>query len=285
MTVTWTRGRTLAAGLTLIALTNAIALSGVAWNRSGEPESRLTLTQRELYRPTHYRFDRDGGGIELRLRWRVLPADPAAVSSAYYRGTPEWMDAAKLASLGFEVSAPPAARRAGRRYERQLPKEAPVVLELDGATYRKALERARARAEKEAAKAAQTGKTGPRTPARMAAKFLEQEEETNSRLFAIDAGPSAEALRGKYPDRTRYAIVRGKVRAYYLNRGKETGWKGYVQIENTQVNVPLEFQEVIASAPRGNRVAGEATGGPAIEVTVAYGKRFEPWILDARPPN
>ncbi|MDH3286256.1 MAG: DUF4824 family protein [Betaproteobacteria bacterium] len=282
MTVTWSRGRTLTAGLTLIALTNAIALGGVAWNRSGEPESRLTMTQRELQQPNHYRFDRDDGGMGLRLRWRVLAADPLAVSYAYDRGAPEWMDTAKLASLGFDVSAPPAARRAGRRYERQLPKDALLVLELDGPAFRKALERARDRAEKEAAKAVQSGKTGRGTPARRAAEFLKQEQEKNSRLFVVDAGPSAEALRAKYPDRTRYAIVRGKVRAYYNNRGKETGWMGYVQVGNTRVNVPLEFQKVIASAPSASPGAGVANREFAIDVLVAFGKRLEPWIVAAR---
>ncbi len=284
MTVTWSRGHTLTAGLAVIVLTNVIALGGVAWNRSGEPESRLTMTQRELQQSNHYRFDRDGGGMGLRLRWRVLAADPLAVPSAYYRGAPEWMDTAKLASLGFDVSAPPAARRAGRRYERQLPKGTLLVLELNGPAYRKALERAREWAEKEAAKAAQSGKTGRGSPARRAAEFLKKEEEKNSRLFVVDAGPSVEALRAKYPDRTRYAIVRGKVRAYYQNRRQESGWTGYVTVENTHVNLPLEFQKVIASSLRAGQVAGAANGGPALEVTVAYGKRFEPWITAVQLP-
>ena len=44
--IAWTRGRTLAAGAALILLTNAVALSGVFINRSGEPESRLMLSER-----------------------------------------------------------------------------------------------------------------------------------------------------------------------------------------------------------------------------------------------
>ena len=44
----WTRGHTLAIGIALIVLTNAVALGGVWWNRSATPESALTLSQREL---------------------------------------------------------------------------------------------------------------------------------------------------------------------------------------------------------------------------------------------
>jgi len=285
MMVTWTRGRTVAAGLALIVLTNAIALGGAAWNRSGEPESKLTLTQRELWQFYPYSFDRDGDGMEVKLRWRTLPADPAAVSSRYRGGTPHWMNAATLASLGFDVSAPPAAWRAGRRYERQLPREALLVLELDGPAYRKALERARERAQDEAEKAKQTGKTGPGTPVHNAATFLKQEEEENSRLFVVDAGLSPEALRAKYPDRTRYAIVRGSVRAYYQSRRTEPGWTGYMELKNASLNVPHEFHSVIASASLGHRMAAAGNGALAVEVTVAFGKRFEPWILDARPSN
>ena len=283
MTLTGSRRHTLIAGLALIALTNAIALGGVAYNRSGEPESVLKLTQRELWQPHGYGLDREEGGLQLSVRWRVLTADPAMAFYADQQGTPEWLDEAKLASLGFDVSQPPAARRASWRYDRQLPKEALVVLELDGPARQKALERARERAAKEAAKGAETGKTGPGTPAQEAAVFLKNEETANSRLFAVDAGPDAQALRAKYSDRTRYAIVQGKVRPYHQSgRGKEARWTGYIEvIENARVNVPLEFRKAVESAPRSIPMAGPTDGGPGFEVRVAFGKRFEPWITAA----
>jgi hypothetical protein len=281
--MTWSRRRTLAAGLVLIALTNAIALGGVAYNRSGEPESVLKLTQRELWQPHGFGLDREEGGLQLSVRWRVLTADPGVAFNAGHQGTPEWLNEAKLAELGFDISPPPATRRASWRYDRQLPKEALVVLELDGPAYQKALVRARERAAKEAAKAAETGKAGPGTPAQQAVVFLKNEETTNSRLFAVDAGPDAQALRAKYPDRTRYAIVQGKVRPYHQSgRGKEARWTGYIEvIQNAQVNVPLEFRKAIEPA----RIAGQrgpaAQGAAPFEVTVAFGKRFEPWITAA----
>jgi hypothetical protein len=59
-------------------------------------------------------------------------------------------------------------------------------------------------------------------------------------------------------------------------------WTGCIEaIPNKQVNVPLEFRKVIKSAPRARPPAGAMSGGPAFEVTVAFGKRFEPWVLAA----
>ena len=158
-----------------------------------------------------------------------------------------------------------------------------IVLEIDGRAYQNALERARARAAKEAEKAAQTGKTGPGTPAEHAATFLKNEESVNSRLFAVDVGLDARTLRAKYPDRTRYAIVRGKVRAsYQFGRGKEAGWTGYIEnIQNGQINVPLEFRRTIERAPRPVPRPAAAADRPAFEATVAFGRRFEPWIVAA----
>ena len=279
----WTRRHTLLAGIALIALTNAIALGGAAWNRGGEPESVLTLSQRELWAPHGSWLDRDGGGLELRLRWRVLTADPAGSFYADMHGAPEWLDEAKLAALGFDVTPPPAVRRAGRRYDRQLPKDAMIVLELDGAARKRALERAKERAKQEAAKAAETGRHGPGNPAQQAALLLKNEETANSRLFAVDAGPDAGALRAKYPDRNRYAIVQGKVRPYYQGgRGNDARWRGTIEvIENARVNVPIELRQALGAAQVARSWGPVVQGDAPFEVTIAFGKRFEPWILAA----
>jgi hypothetical protein len=280
MKLSWSRAHTLVAGLALIALTNAIALGGVGWNRSGEPESVLKLTERELWEPYRYGFGREEGGLQLTLRWRVLPRDPDMVFYGEFQGAPDWLDEAKLKELGFDVSPPPHERRAAWRYDRQLPRETLVVLEFDGPAYQKALERARERAAKEAAKGAATGKTGPGTPAEQTATFLKNEETANSRLFAVDAGRDARALRARYPDRARYAIVQGKVRASYLfGRNKDAWWTGYVEdIHNGQINVPLEFRRAIERAPGPVPRPAAAADRPAFEATVAFGRRFEPWI-------
>ena len=61
--------------LLVILLTNAVALGGAFWNRSGEVESRLMLSQRELRMP-YARFDRENSGFALCAKgpkWRFWP--------------------------------------------------------------------------------------------------------------------------------------------------------------------------------------------------------------------
>jgi hypothetical protein len=271
----------LIAGLALIALTNAVALGGVAWNRSGEPDSVLKLTQRELSNPYIYGIDRESGALTLALSWRVLTDDPnLAPHFLGNYGSPEWLNEAKLAELGFDVSRPARQDRRGRHHERLLPREALIVLEFDGPTWPKAVERGRKYAEKQAAEAGGLpAKPGNFDRAKAAAEALKREETTNSRLFAVDAGLDASALRAKYPDRSRYAIVTGKVRAHRDGTGNKL--KGYVaEIHNIRVNVPLELVPSIGSVPKSHRWAVATPNGPAFEATIAFGKRHEPWLLD-----
>jgi uncharacterized protein DUF4824 len=279
--MTWSRKHTLIAGLALIALTNAVALGGVAWNRSGEPDSVLKLTQRELSQPYRFGFDKENGGLVLDLRWRVLAVDRGKAYYADRYGTPAWLDRAKLASLGFQVAQPPRARGGDGYYDRVLPREALVVLELDGLARETALEQARAWARKEAARAAAgNGNKEALNAAKNAAEFLQREETVNSRLFAVDAGLDAAALRAQYPDRTRYAIVHGSVRAqHHPARGAAGEWTGYIEgIDNGQINVPLEFRKAIGSVPQTSDWEPPAQVGSPFQATVAFGKRFEPWV-------
>ena len=49
---------------------------------------------------------------------------------------------------------------------------------------------------------------------------LVREENESSRLFVIDAGLDSAALRTKYPDRARYAIVQGVITSYSIHYTK-----------------------------------------------------------------
>jgi uncharacterized protein DUF4824 len=281
MTLTWSRRHTLIGGLALIALTNAVALGGVAWNRSGEPDSVLKLTQRELWQPYRSRIDKESGGLELNLRWRVLMTEREWQYADRY-GTPEWLDQAKLASLGFQVSRPPRAH-GDRYYDRLLPREALVVLELDGPVREAVLERARVLAKEAAARAAAEKGKKNEQDAKNAAERLQREETVNSRLFAVDAGLDAAALRAGYPDRARYAIVRGSIRAQYQrDRGAAGLWTGSIErIDNDQINVPLELRRAFGAVPTSSEWETSPQVGPPFQATVAFGKRFEPWIVAA----
>jgi hypothetical protein len=282
MKLNWSRMHTLTAGIALVALTNAVALGGVAWNRSGTPESELKLSQRELWDIYGGRYDRETGGTELMLRWRVLSQEYPLGYYDSHSGALEWLDETKLAALGFDVSKQLDPARESRRYRRLLPREALIVLELDVPAAQKALERARERLAQETAKANAEKDKKEMSRLKMAAEALRSEETSSSRLFAVDAGPDAAALRAKYPDRSRYAIVRGKIRAYPPATGareKDRHWRGYLEsLDSPRVNVPLEFREAAGFARRSIPAPGPVDVGRPLEVTVAFGKRFEPWV-------
>lgn len=280
----WSRRRTLIAGVALIVLTNAVALGGVAWNRSA-PESSLRLTQRELWLP--WSFEAENSGLALRLAWRAPAVEregrPAfEMPYAMYGGTPAWLDEVKLAELGFDVTHTENAATGRARFDKQLPREVLLVLEFDGPAYRQALERMRKfAAAEEALLAANPGKKEFEERAKQAREQLGREEGEASRLFAVDAGLDAAALRAKYPDRARYAIVRGNVRPQfsgYDNRSQVAGYISQLSVES--VNVPHEFRQVLE--PVLQRGAGYPNRKAApYEVTVAFGKRFEPWMTAA----
>ncbi len=284
--IAWTRTRTLIAGISLILLANAVALSGVAYNRSGAPESQLTLSQRELGLPYGGGSSTDNSGIALSLGWRVLNQETEhGFDLSYIRsgGAPEWLDKAKLAELGFDVSQPVDTAAGVRQYAKQLAREVLLVLELNGAAYQQSMQRARQHAAQEAA-ARGTNADSKEYAQRdkNAQEQLGREEQENSRLFVIDAGLHLNALRAKYPDRAKYAIVRGQVRPHLLNPERKARLLGYVSgLSINQITVPFDFRPVFEPLLKAGRGYRHDTTSP-FEVSLAFGKRLEPWMTEAK---
>jgi len=279
-----TRTRFIIAGVALILATNVVALAGVAHNRSGEPESNLKLSQRELSLPYYAINEHDNSGISLSLRWRTLNADsdtPYGFGMHYpgWRGaTSTLLDQAKLAALGFDVSKPVDAAEGRLHYNKLLSKEVLLVLELDGAAYQSALAHAKVAAEHEQSLfAADPGNPKLNEHAKTANERYLQEAQENSRLFVIDAGLDNTALRAKYADRTRYLIVRGQVRPQLNEIDHKPHLSGYIsRLSIDEVNVPLSFRPLFEPMLRESDRRTQST--QHYEVTLAYGKRFEPWI-------
>lgn len=273
--------KTLAAGALLILLANAVALTGVYLNRSGEPDSRLTLSQRELTMPWGWGMAKENSGLALGLNWRVADAG----TGEYYGGgfgrgggTPEWLDAERMAALGFDTAAM-AQDNAGRRVVRQLPREVLLVLELAGPAWQQAQERARQNAARhEAARLANADSKEFAEKAKRAQEQLNREENVDSRLFAIDAGLDRAALRVKYPDRSRYLILKGTLRPQLVTREKKTRLTGYVSaLAVAQINVPHALRPLLEPALRTPRRMADGSGAH-FEATLAVGQRLEPWI-------
>lgn len=273
----WTRWRTTALGVSLIAATNAVALIGVAYNRSGEPESVLALSQREVGKVSEWDFSRENSGLELSLRWRM----PGSNYSGFNYGddvgeeeAPPWIDRARLAALGFDLPDMSDADKRRRHIERQSSRDALVVLELDGPSYLREVERMQRRAKEAQERAVAVPSDAElKRRAEGTKNQLARMEREETRLYVVDAGPDLAALRTKYPDKTRYAIVHAEIRPMIYERKGKVRLSAYVQLANEDIMVPLEYRD----AWERGRGAG-AKPLPA-EVKVAFGKRLEPWIV------
>lgn len=284
----WTRTHTLVAGIVLILATNAMALVGVAYNR-GEPESTLKLTERELHLPYSWGFENENSGIALTLQWRVLTEEGDGLFGlgASYTGfgnAPDWLDKVKLTALGFDASKAQDTPQGRMYYDKLLPKEVLLVLELDGPAYRTALARIRQHLQKEEALLkANAGKKEFEERAKNAKRALYQEERINSRLFIIDADHDVASLRAKYPDRNRYAIVRGQIQPQLVENNRKSKLVGYISgLSVYQINVPALYQQIFEPLQKSaQRNEYDAAVSP-FEVSVAFGKRFEPWITAAK---
>ncbi|WP_273826440.1 MULTISPECIES: DUF4824 family protein [Pseudomonas] len=273
--IKWTTRYTLIAGVTLMLVTQAVVLLGVAHNRSGTPQAVLNLSQRELQLP--YGNDADNSGLSLHLRLRGLHpyenafSDPGDITV--------WLDKDKLASLGFDVSKPYDTQYRGSRYARRFSRPVFLAFEFNGPAYRRAVEKARAYEARVTEKNAREA----------ASRSLAFELKGNSRLFLIDAGLDAQALRAQYPDTRRYLILPGRIEPLVLDSGEDrprllTGRVSEVAADN--INVPAAFSrllEPIRQQISGQRYEDRESDAFGFSATVAFGQRFEPWIVDLAP--
>jgi hypothetical protein len=261
---------TLVAGVGLIVLVNAIVLGGVAYNRSGAPESALRLSERELSSSYRYDGNKENSGLTLALHWRVLPADSHdaqkyAWALASNGGFPDWLNSAKMLALGFEKPTVSQALDGQSRTRQPLPRDVLLVLELDGVAYQAAL-----------ARAVQFSETASAQEKKQASDALKREQGENSRLFVVDAGLDVVALRARYPDRNRYAIVHGQVRPNWAIEKDGAAPVGYISgVSASSLNVPLEWRHVFDGASAVHRDGQTAV---RYAVDVKFGQRLEPWI-------
>lgn len=272
MKLNWSNARSLFAAAGLVIVSNAIALAGVAYNRGGEPDSALQLTERELPIQFWTWPDNENSAVHLQLRWRV----PGAYDGSYYDREADWLTAEQLRGLGFKV--PPAGATVDELewYARQPAREAFLALEYDGPAYRAEMERSRESLRAAEAELAAAGFSNKRlSELRDAArKRVDSEERFASRLFVVAADLDAEALRERYLDRKQYAIVRGRLHAY-SSAGKPVAIIDALSTE--AIRVPHTYRTLVEPYLEN--------GGPYYEdrlpryaATVRFGRRLEPWI-------
>ncbi len=265
--ITLTHKHGLLAGLALILLTNAVALAGVWYNRQGQPESSLLLSERELLRD-HEGPSRENSGLALRLDWRS--PRPAEANNRYER---QPLQQEQLLALGF---APLDEQNPGyyQRYDRR---QVLVVLEFDGPAYQAELQRAAAELQQATERLAKLPDDKELQVALQSAREqLANERQRDSRLFAIDAGLDANNLRQRYADRSRYALVPGTVSVWCDCSGNVRRLTGQInQLHSSSINVPHTWRSTLAKHLPAAYASEER---PSFQARINFGQRLEPWI-------
>lgn len=272
--------KALVAGFAIIVATNVIALGGVAYNRSGEPDAVLDLSERELSIPYYYGVTAENSGLALRINCRI---EEYTLHSGDYNclGTPAWLNKEKLVELGFDTRPPKPyveLASAGNFITRKVF----IVLEYDGAAYQRELTKAEkdlAERQAESAAAPTDQKLAKRVES--AQTKLKNEQNEYSRLFVIDAGLDKNALRKKYADAGRYVIMQALVRPSWVSMTRDNNVPvGYITgLLNGTIHIPLEFRAPFEPFKKLVNQRGKDRTKPQYTVRVAFGKRGEPWVL------
>jgi hypothetical protein len=253
----------LLAGLALILLSNAVALAGVWYNRQGEPESRLQLSQRELHR----NWDgprQENSGLSLRLDWRMPTREKIDKDRC---NSDRSLTEAQVQAVGLP-SRGPAPRQDTRR--------AWAILELDGPLYQQSLQQAERHLQKASTKLQELQHDKERQQQEKAAReALANERDKESRLFLVDVGLDPDALRQRYPDRSRYALLGGTVRIWQRCYNKVgSTLSGSFAPSNATINVPHAWRQQLAE--RLPEHYGNANQPFSAEIS--FGQRLEPWL-------
>jgi len=268
----------LPAAIGILVVSNAFVLAHVAMNRSGEPDSEMELTARELQ---YYGTRGEDSSVALMVRWtNTAPEYPTGPPS----GPRGWLDAKKLQELGFDLSVPADSPKAERFYQNLRSREVFVALEFDGPAWEAWLKDREPRLQTETSYGAQVS-----LPER-----IEIERQTTPRLVAVDASLDAAALREKYPDRKRVMIVAALVRAM-LNMKLPASKEGpalpaYLRGAITR----LAIESINVPEPLSRRLDGQSynpwtydgkqikINPPPYAVTLRVGSKHEPWVADVK---
>ena len=275
------KGKIFIAGLAIIIVTNIVALAGVAYNRAGEPDAVVELTERELGLPYRYGMYKENTGLGLRINRRIEDAQRYFYGNTNCWGNPAWLDREKLIELGFKLQPQPEKSAGRLAFEKELPREVYLVLQYDGAAHQRVVSSAEEElGEQQALLANNPGQEEFEKRVEDAAKKLNNEQHHNSRLFAIDAGLDRARLRNTYPDTSQYILMQALIRPTWSRDENEEEWKGTITgLLIGTINIPLEhralFEPLEAAQLRRNR--NRQT--PRYTVRVAFGKRAEPWVI------
>jgi hypothetical protein len=273
-----TARRSLLGAAALVLLVNAFVLARVAWNRTGEPDATVTLTERELPRAWPWHAG-ENSGVSLRPVSRLgIPEGQGASEN----GDADTLAEPHMRALGFDVRLPATAAEARRFELLHLSRPAWGVFEAEGPAW----EAWKQRTERRLAALDLEVAAGRKTvaDARSEREAGQSMLRGGSRLFIIDVGADADLLRQSHPDRRRQFILPVLVRPRLVGRNWDgpcfppaCRLAGWVEPRISEVNVPAGLQSPLPPAPtRDDKI-------PRYEVDLAIGRGHEPWVTAIRP--
>jgi hypothetical protein len=260
------RAPLLAVAAALAVAAPILVLFASAWNRVGEPEAEVELTEREL------RLVPLGEGRRwavLRLDWnRHLESD---------RKEPGWLDGAKLAALGFDTRLPADDPKASGSYAWQPAREVFLALEHDGP--------AAAAADAASPEGSESRSRLHPVDADLDAKALRARHPDRRRVLVVRAVVAAEC-RGHWDPRTRELsapFLRGAIRRLLVE----------------EIQVPREKRVLLdalassearpagagATSPSASSGAKPSSGTSRYRVVLRTGRRLEPWVAEVKSPG
>lgn len=268
-----------------LVLVNVIVLAGVSYNRSGEINSGLQLTERELSLPYLSYRQKENSGLALKLNWGIVPEEPFKNSYNKYArqryGTPNWLTEDKLKELGFNIDSTKLYINDSLFDNgKSQTEEIIVVLEYNGQTFQDLLNNA----EKDIQILRNRIKNHPDDKDLM--EQISRDEgslmklkTSESRLIAIDAGRNLQVLNEKYTNSSKYLMMRGEMRCYWTKEGLSASING---LFIPDIHVALPYTKEINKFT--NHVAIDKknyswNGKPRYRVELNVGMRLEPWII------
>lgn len=258
---TWTA---LAAAAIVVTFATQLALA--AWNRSGET-ARLELTDASLSLPWPYESQE---GEPLSLGLGAIPAIE--------------LSGEELDALGFPLDRM-ERWRADESHRRPLARSLWVVLDDSPQGWERYLrQREEDLRRREEALDRRRPERGGRTRDDREQQALEKLRRGPRQPVVAAAGRDPDALRRRFPDRRRQAVVRGTVTASY--HGLVERWRGRPHLAVSDLTVPPALHARVRALideweERGSGPQRVMTDDmPAFRAVVAWGRRHEPWLVD-----
>jgi hypothetical protein len=243
--------RTVGIAAILVVLANAWALVPVWLNRADTPGGTVELTERELRLK---RVSDESTVLFLEIEWDILPS----TLPGDHRGwrDAEWLDAAKMAELGFPPQPALATTEEAHLGYRCYTIPVYTVLEFEGEAWRQA----------------------------------PPDRRRTTRLFAIDAGRDPQLLRERYPDPTRHIIARALIRSFLERRTSPEGERLQPRLRGTlrqllpeRIFISRPHSGLLADLPERDRDLGQLPEGePRFTATISWGANYVPWLREVR---